>query len=63
MVHRSTAALYVGWTVAAWLFHAGILATMAIGFFYPLSGIAFASLLDVSKSERLSRALKRVSGS
>jgi hypothetical protein len=52
-----------GWTIAAWLFHAGILATMAIGFFYPLSGVAFASLLDVTKSKRLVRVLGRISGS
>lgn len=33
------------WCALAWLFHVGILATMAIGFFYPLTGIAFAPLL------------------
>jgi hypothetical protein len=51
------------WSVAAWLFHVGILATMAIGFFYPLSGVAFVSLLDVTKSKRLVRVLGRISGS
>lgn len=33
------------WCAIAWLFHVGILATMAIGFFYPLTGIAFASMI------------------
>ncbi|HEX7094567.1 MAG TPA: HTTM domain-containing protein, partial [Acidimicrobiales bacterium] len=33
------------WIVAAWLFHAGVLAVMAILFVYPLTGIAFASML------------------
>ena len=45
-----------GWVLLAWSFHAGILATMAIGFFYPLSGIAFAPLLAV---ERLPFPLRR----
>jgi hypothetical protein len=31
------------WVVAAWLFHVGVLALMAILFIYPLTGIAFAS--------------------
>jgi hypothetical protein len=35
-----------GWVLAAWLFHVGVLALMAITFFYPLSGVAFASMLD-----------------
>ncbi len=38
-----------GWALLAWSFHLGILATMAIGFFYPLSGIAFAPLLAVER--------------
>jgi hypothetical protein len=33
------------WIAAAWLFHVGVLALMAITFFYPLSGVAFASML------------------
>ena len=37
------------WALAAWAFHLGILVTMAIGFFYPLSGIAFAPLFAVEK--------------
>ena len=31
------------WVAAAWLFHVGVLALMAILFIYPLTGIAFAS--------------------
>ena len=30
------------WAALAWTFHAGILATMWIGFFYPLSGVSAA---------------------
>jgi hypothetical protein len=33
------------WIGAAWLFHVAVLALMAITFFYPLSGIAYASML------------------
>jgi hypothetical protein len=33
------------WVAAAWLFHVAVLALMAITFFYPLSGIAYASML------------------
>ena len=33
------------WILAAWLFHVGVLVLMAITFFYPLSGIAYASML------------------
>jgi hypothetical protein len=33
------------WIAAAWLFHVFVLSLMAITFFYPLSGIAFASML------------------
>ena len=32
------------WVSAAWLFHVGVLAIMAILFIYPLTGIAFASM-------------------
>lgn len=31
----------VAWCLSAWLFHLGVLATMAIAFPYPLSGVAF----------------------
>lgn len=33
------------WCGAAWLFHVGVLVVMAIGFPYPLAGVAFASFL------------------
>jgi hypothetical protein len=33
------------WVALAWLFHVGILAVMAILFAYPISGIAYASML------------------
>lgn len=35
----------VVWVVAAWVFHLGVLALMAILFIYPLTGVAFASML------------------
>jgi hypothetical protein len=50
------------WAALAWAFHLGILAAMAIGFFYPLSGVAFASLLDLERFPRLARWLSKVSG-
>jgi hypothetical protein len=31
------------WVLLAWMFHVGILATMMIGFFYPLTVVAFVS--------------------
>jgi len=34
------------WVAFAWAFHAGVLVVMAIGFAYPLSGVAFASWLE-----------------
>jgi hypothetical protein len=37
------------WAVAAWLFHVGVLALMAISFPYQLSGVAFASLFAVER--------------
>lgn len=49
-----------GWVLLAWAFHAGVLLAMAIGFFYPLSGIAFASLLPIEKSPRLVRLARRL---
>ena len=47
------------WVGAAWLFHLAILATMAILFPYPLSGIAFVSMFD---AERLRPLVGRVTG-
>jgi hypothetical protein len=44
------------WAAAAWAFHAGVLAMMAITFAYPLSGVAFAPLFPV---ERLTGAVRR----
>jgi hypothetical protein len=37
------------WIVAAWAFHVGILAVMAIGFPYQLLGIAYAPLLPLER--------------
>ncbi len=44
------------WALAAWLFHLGVLAVMAITFPYQLSGVAYASMLPL---ERLSRRAAR----
>jgi hypothetical protein len=33
------------WIAAAWLFHLGVLVLMAILFIYPLTGVAYASML------------------
>jgi hypothetical protein len=47
------------WVAAIWAFHVGVLATMAIAFPYPLSGVGFACLLP---AERLFRqvGLRRI---
>lgn len=37
------------WAAAAWAFHVGIVALMAIVFAYPLSGAAYASLLELER--------------
>ncbi len=37
------------WVAAAWSFHLGVLALMAILFAYPISGVAFVSMLPVEK--------------
>lgn len=44
------------WVAAAWSFHAGVFALMAITFPYPLLGVAFAPLLPL---ERVSANLRR----
>jgi hypothetical protein len=44
------------WAGAAWLFHLGTLALMAILFPYPLSGAAFVPLLPLERMARRSRA-------
>jgi hypothetical protein len=41
--------LRVLWAIAAWTFHLGVLALMGIGFPYPLTGVAFASLFRVER--------------
>jgi hypothetical protein len=46
------------WVGAVWIFHLGILATMAILFPYPLSGIAFVSMFP---AERVVEKLTRLS--
>ena len=47
------------WVVAAWLFHLGVLALMAILFIYPLTGIAFASFGHPDRLWRRVRARGR----
>lgn len=37
------------WVVTAWIFHAGVLALMAIVFAYPLSGVAFAPFFRLER--------------
>ena len=49
--HRRTA-----WVAAAWLFHVGVLALMAILFPYQLSGVAFAPFFPL---ERIARSMFR----
>ena len=53
LLHRQAR---VVWAVAAWCFHIGIVALMAVVFAYPLSGIAFAPLFRL---ERLARLVPR----
>jgi HTTM domain len=47
------------WAVAAWLFHLGVLATMAIAFPYALAFIAFAPLFPVERYAERARAWQR----
>jgi hypothetical protein len=37
------------WAIGAWSFHVGVLATMAIAFVYPISGVGFAALTPVER--------------
>jgi hypothetical protein len=37
------------WCLSAWLFHLGVLATMAIAFPYPLSGVAFLAFFPLER--------------
>jgi hypothetical protein len=46
LLHRRLA---TAWVAAAWAFHAGVLALMAIGFPYQLALVAFAPLLPVER--------------
>lgn len=46
LLHRRLAG---AWVAAAWLFHAGILALMAIAFPYPLAGVAFAPFFPLER--------------
>lgn len=48
------------WVAAAWLFHVGVLALMAILFVYPLSGIAYASMLAPERAVHRLRARRPV---
>jgi hypothetical protein len=41
--------LALPWALGLWGFHVGVLASMAIAFAYPVSGIAFASLFQCEK--------------
>jgi hypothetical protein len=47
--------LAVIWAAAVWMFHVGVLATMAIAFPYPLSGVALASLFPLERFRWLKR--------
>jgi hypothetical protein len=57
-----------GWVAGAWLFHVGIVALMAIGFPYQLSGAAYASFVPLEevpdrwRRSRLARRLSRRTG-
>jgi hypothetical protein len=46
LLHRR---LGQGWAIAMWAFHLGVLALMAVGFIYPLSGLAFAPFFPVER--------------
>jgi len=37
------------WALAAWLFHAGVIAAMFVWFPYPLSGVAVLPLIDAEQ--------------
>jgi hypothetical protein len=56
----------VVWSACAWLFHAGVLALMAIAFPYPLSGVAFLPLFPLERAlpflERAWARLRRRAG-
>ena len=58
MLHRRLRNLFIG---GLYGFHVGVLATMAIGFPYPLSGVAFAPFFEVERIWKLGplRGLRR----
>lgn len=47
------------WAGAAWAFHVGVLALMAVFFPYPILGVAFAPLFAVERLVRPARAVAR----
>ena len=47
------------WVVTAWIFHAGVLALMAIVFAYPLSGVAFAPFFRLERLRPSARPGRR----
>ncbi|HWL45498.1 MAG TPA: hypothetical protein VNQ73_21335 [Ilumatobacter sp.] len=49
----------VPWVVAAWAFHVGVLAVMAISFPYQLTGVAYLALLPAERIEARVRSLLR----
>jgi hypothetical protein len=50
------------WCLSAWLFHLGVLATMAIVFPYPLAGCAFVSFFPIERAWlRIARRIARPS--
>lgn len=54
--------LAIGWAVSAWLFHVGIVATMAILFPYQLLGVAFVPLILGARGAGASRETNAGSG-
>ncbi len=48
------------WATMVWMFHVGVLATMAIAFPYPLSGVALASLFPLERWAWLERTVCRL---
>lgn len=51
------------WAVCAWGFHAGVLLLMAVIFFYPLFGVAYASFFPVERLPKLRRVGEWLAGS
>lgn len=47
------------WAAGVWAFHVGVLVTMWIGFFYPLSGIALLPLLPAEALARIRLARRK----